>query len=1307
MAQPSTFGGYAKLRKYQYATLNARSFQYSSNPLYAPPPDPPPFEPPTDHPVEKDDDVISNSEVKDSPAEGFDSPVEEGIPSKETVLTSEAPEVVPGEEYPIDEPSTAEANCDCDPSVNPGDEVLGADEQTQDSCGGSADPDPLFDTTPIDPSDYDGNEDGHNGPKEADFPPIEPGEVEGDIKASEPVVNPPADEVGGDVPTTSPEAIPAVEIVPDTAAIEEKPPATAEPAEDKAGKKSKKSSKTKEKESKSKIKAKGKEKPKEAEKEKEKEKSKEKEKEKAKSSGKKKKGKAKVDSVAIPNDEPKSSPDESCPPDVPAVETQAEAVVDPLTETPIDLPTAKPAELPTETPVDPPTEAPGQLVVISESAQSDGATAEAEQGSVTEKPSVPEDVPEPDNEAANANDPQTKDFASQEALTAPEDVENLNDDPSAPVAKEAEPGETAKVEIPTPSDSSVAMQPSTEADENPAAMPAKNDEAVASDVPPDVHVINPPSLPSEVEIVEVIEDIATDPTMEASLAEVPNDSTLEPIQPEEEKTEMIEPLAKEEELKIEEQPNHIPEAAIAANAPTDEIDVTEAIPEAPRSEALDESVPELTQAGELQSEAQPNNAPPAETTERAPEDPPLESPSESVKEPVKTDDEKLDVVEHPDVKAEEQPIDVTKTEAAIVNTEVLEKVIVDPIQEQPAADEPPVEIVPAANDEKNDSAIEDPIQELPPIVIVAAAVDENNDKATEEPIQEQPAADESPIEIVAAAVDEKAVEAAPAEILAPVEQSAPVEEPSNPPGVEDTYTGEPVEQASTETAPSEPTLIEEPTAEPFAESVPVADAPPSPNSERHRRKRAAGWERQRRHSKASTPGSDLSGSITKTSPVPDKPPSESTTTRHKRHSSRRTVELDFAGKGTEHSKSERPKISRSSTSRRSHGKDRESEPAARPRILERVKTEADGRKQYRVNDTAPERPSRRRGEESFRREHRSDKHRDPERHREREREREKEREREREKEKEEAKAYEREKEKKRQEEDEERRERRRHRREEEEGKSKDGEGRETHHRHREHDKDRRRRGSSPPPAKKIGKSWVLSLIIGMGAYKDGDPADALTVSQEKLHLLQKSLVSPAGSQFALLSTSRHSFGLPFHFLYSFQPNKMPRPETSRLAIADIVFYTPALILSIIIVIRHGFKRQFGWIFLTVLALIRLIGNSEEIAANAQRSNGLFIAAAVLNALGLGTLLLAMIGMLKRVDQVVSQDRANPNRNSTITLKGGNIWVRSFMSGAEEWVTVILYLAAGLAAPRVARGEVQVAPTAEAHELKESEPAHEK
>ncbi|KAL8755451.1 MAG: hypothetical protein Q9199_003635 [Rusavskia elegans] len=1119
MAPPyTTFGGYAKLPTFQYATLNPQSFQYSNVPTYAPPPDPPPFEPPADHPVEKDDEAVANDEAENPRAEGSGPPAGEEVPSEEKVETSEAPEAVPENEAPADGVLTAEPISDSDHPGNPG------EAQTQESTEGSENPEPTADTAPIDLAvDDGGNEGGENRHKEAEFPPIEPGEVDEDTKAGEPVVNVPADEVVEAAPITSPEAAPAVEPTPDAATTGQLPPATAGPADDKAGKKSKKSSKTKEKESKSKIKAKEKEKAKEAEKEKEKEKdkSKEKEKEKAKSSGKKKKGKAKVDPVALPNDEPGPSPDGSCPPDASAVETQAEAVADAPTETPIDPPTETPndppkktsidpptessIDPPTETPFDPPTETPPEPVVKSESPQSEGVTAEIEQGSLDEKPSVPDQVSEPGNEAGKGADPQTKDLTPDEAITDLENEGNLNDDPSAPITQEAKPSKTADVEVATPNDSSEAAQPSMGIDENPTAPPTTNDDVVANDAPSNVSDTNPPSGPANVEIVEVIEHIAKDTSLEPSPSEIPNDLTPTPeaTQPEEEKIEVIEPLPKAENRKVEEQPDLVPEAETAAIVPTNEPSATETIQEAPQSEVLNESPPENTQAGDQKSEDQPIHAPQAETAETALPDSPLESPSESAPEAVKPDDKKVEVVEPPlepgDVKAEEQSVDVTQTEAAIVDTEALDRAIEYQIEEKPAADEPPIEIVAAAVDEKKDDAIQDQIQnqpaaDEPPIEIVAAVVDEKDDKATEDWIEEKPAADEPPIEIVAAAVDEKAIDAAPAEILPPVEQSAPVEEPSDLPCVEETHNREPieraptemvpskptlveepaVEQASTDMAPCEPALVKEPTAEPVAELAPIADAPPSPNSEKHRKKKAAGWERPQRYSKTSTAGSDLSGSKTKTGPLSDKSPSESTATKQKRHSSRRTFELDFAGKGTDHGKSERPKISRSSTSRRSHRTDREPEPAARPRILERVKTEADGRAQYRVNDSAPERPSRRREEESFRREHRSDKHRDGDRHRERDREREKEREKQREREREEAKEREREKEKNRQEEDEQRRERRRRRREEEDRKSRDGEGKERHHRHREHDRERRRRDSSPPPAKKIGK-WGSGL----------------------------------------------------------------------------------------------------------------------------------------------------------------------------------------------------------------------------------------
>ena len=982
-------------------------------------------------------------------------------------------------------------------------------------------------------------------------------------------MNAPADEVVEAAPITSPEAAPVVDPTPDAATTEQLPPATAEPADDKSGKRSKKSSKTKEKESKSKSKAKEKEKARE-EKEKAKDKAKEKEKEKAKSSGKKKKGKAKVDSVALPNDEAGPTPDESCPPDASAVEIQADAVAAPAAETTIDPPTETPTDPPTESPTDPPTETPPEPVINSESSQSEGATANTEASSLDEKQNGPDQVSEPGNEAG------TKDLTREGAITTPETEGNLNNESSTPITEEAKSSESANVKVATPNDSSEATQPSTGIDTNPTAPPTTNDDDVANDAPLDVSDTNPLSGPVNVEIVEVIEHIAKDKTPEASPSEVPNDMTPTPeaTETKEEKIEVTQPLPKEEDPKAEEQPDLGPETEMAAVEPTSEPSATETIQETPQAEVLDESPPENTQAGDGKSEDQPIETSQAETTETAPQDPSLDGPSGSAPEAVKADDKKMEIVEPPlqsgDVKAEEQPIDVTQEGAAIVDTEATDSAIEAQIEEQPAADEPPTqvapagdeekndkvttdwneeqpaveadkppaeilpavdnekddtaiegrtqeqlavdkppaEIAPAADNENNDKAIEDLIQKQPtadelPVEMVTGLVDEKNDKTIVDQIQKEPAADQSPLEIVAVVVDEKAVEAAPAEIPPPVEPSAPVEQTSDPPCVDDAHKGEPIEQTSTDVAPSEPTLVEEPTVQqasadtemapsepalveepntgPVVESAPTADAPPSPNSEKHRRKKAAGWERPRGHSKTSTAGSDLNGSTTKTGPLSDKPASESTATKQKRHSNRRTFELNFGGKGTDHGSSDRPKISRAATSRRSHRREREPESAVKPRILERVKTEADGRVQYRVNDPAAERPSRRRGEESFRREHRSDKHRDGDRHREREREREREKEREterekeREKEREEAKERERERERKRLEEEEERRERRRRRREEEDGRGKDGEGRERHHRHREHDRERRRRDPSPAPAKKTGKSFGSSL----------------------------------------------------------------------------------------------------------------------------------------------------------------------------------------------------------------------------------------
>lgn len=85
-----------------------------------------------------------------------------------------------------------------------------------------------------------------------------------------------------------------------------------------------------------------------------------------------------------------------------------------------------------------------------------------------------------------------------------------------------------------------------------------------------------------------------------------------------------------------------------------------------------------------------------------------------------------------------------------------------------------------------------------------------------------------------------------------------------------------------------------------------------------------------------------------------------------------------------------------------------------------------------------------------------------------------------------------------------------------------------------------------------------------------------------------------------------------------------------LDIIEFIFYVPALTISIFVSTRNGFGRQLGWVFLCVLSIIRLVGAATGIASIHKPSEELFEATFITNSAGLSPLLLAMLGMLKRV-----------------------------------------------------------------------------
>lgn len=73
-------------------------------------------------------------------------------------------------------------------------------------------------------------------------------------------------------------------------------------------------------------------------------------------------------------------------------------------------------------------------------------------------------------------------------------------------------------------------------------------------------------------------------------------------------------------------------------------------------------------------------------------------------------------------------------------------------------------------------------------------------------------------------------------------------------------------------------------------------------------------------------------------------------------------------------------------------------------------------------------------------------------------------------------------------------------------------------------------------------------------------------------------------------------------------SSMGLPDGSRLAIAELLFYLPAFVISIIVNVRHGFRCELGWLYLILLSLIRIIGNSMEIAGHSENNINLFIGA---------------------------------------------------------------------------------------------------
>jgi len=94
-----------------------------------------------------------------------------------------------------------------------------------------------------------------------------------------------------------------------------------------------------------------------------------------------------------------------------------------------------------------------------------------------------------------------------------------------------------------------------------------------------------------------------------------------------------------------------------------------------------------------------------------------------------------------------------------------------------------------------------------------------------------------------------------------------------------------------------------------------------------------------------------------------------------------------------------------------------------------------------------------------------------------------------------------------------------------------------------------------------------------------------------------------------------------------------------LSTVELAFFTPALLISLVVLSRHGFARQLGWIYICLLSVLRIIGAATTVYSETQNdhSRGILTTAAITSAIGTAPLLLALMGFLVRINEGMQQE----------------------------------------------------------------------
>ncbi|OOF98658.1 hypothetical protein ASPCADRAFT_512885 [Aspergillus carbonarius ITEM 5010] len=108
----------------------------------------------------------------------------------------------------------------------------------------------------------------------------------------------------------------------------------------------------------------------------------------------------------------------------------------------------------------------------------------------------------------------------------------------------------------------------------------------------------------------------------------------------------------------------------------------------------------------------------------------------------------------------------------------------------------------------------------------------------------------------------------------------------------------------------------------------------------------------------------------------------------------------------------------------------------------------------------------------------------------------------------------------------------------------------------------------------------------------------------------------------------------------------------HVAIAELVIYIPTALVTLLVVLRHGFHKQLGWIYLFIFSGIRIAGAVLEIISEKHPDNASDVEwAIILQSVGLSPLLLSSLGLLKRVfDEICQHGPSSPGSRHNMLLQ---------------------------------------------------------